>query len=361
MAIQKKATDKERYIETYSRKSLDQLVKSIFKQRLTKKSRILELGSGRGILARLMNSEGYQIKESDVDPRVVRLRRGSGLWDNTTIEVVDAHNIPYPDSYFDAVVGINFLDLPKDLDRVCKEMSRVISLYRPQSMNSKTAGLIILINDEGFRGDNIFKDYLTPETIPFPKFNELSTVDGIVLVKRKDLEHIANKLKEVPKLLFSNITPQEFFLEYIKDPLSMVGYQACSSLLDRFQNSFSLSNHLEIQKVILSENIDCETIDCENILCQRLYQNLVDNNLEILEFGKRESLYTVEIYPVELTLVYDSPTDSYKVPSNAKMLISDGTEHFVDSLDERFGEFDKAKLFPVLKKTFVAIARKVKE
>ncbi len=44
-----------------------------------------------------------------------------------------------------------------------------------------------------------------------------------------------------------------------------------------------------------------------------------------------------------------------------KMLISDGTEHFVDSLDERFGEFDKAKLFPVLKKTFVAIARKVKE
>lgn len=84
--------------------------------------RVLDLGCGNGLLARLLSQQGYDVALTDVmdyrDPAARSL---------PFRPMTDARRIPYPDDSFDTVIAMTVLHhvAPADLDALCAELRRV--------------------------------------------------------------------------------------------------------------------------------------------------------------------------------------------------------------------------------------------
>ena len=84
--------------------------------------RVLDLGCGNGLLARLLSQQGYEVALTDVmdyrDPAAQSL---------PFRPMTDARRIPYPDDSFDTVIAMTVLHhvAPADLEALCAELRRV--------------------------------------------------------------------------------------------------------------------------------------------------------------------------------------------------------------------------------------------
>ncbi|MFP4324107.1 MAG: class I SAM-dependent methyltransferase [Anaerolineales bacterium] len=75
---------------------------------LTPPAEVLDIGTGTGILARLLAPLGYAVLGIDLAPQMIDIARAQadaeGLR-NARFEVADANTLPYPEARFDAVVS----------------------------------------------------------------------------------------------------------------------------------------------------------------------------------------------------------------------------------------------------------------
>lgn len=108
--------------------------------------RVLDVGTGRGVMARALASKGFQVTTVDVDDSMkelsVELGRRAGFGDRIAYWTMDASSLPSPDGHFDAAFMLNalhHLDVPSP---ILDEMIRV----------TKPGGYVVLgdFDDEGF-------------------------------------------------------------------------------------------------------------------------------------------------------------------------------------------------------------------
>ena len=121
------------YVNSPIRYGLQSLVFQWFKNTLQLKphGRILEIGCGRGIGAKMIlkNFTPAQLCLMDFDPAMIeRAQSTVSSNGNTRISfcVGSAENLPFADSYFDAVFGFGFLHHVPDWRRGMSEVARVL-------------------------------------------------------------------------------------------------------------------------------------------------------------------------------------------------------------------------------------------
>jgi ubiquinone/menaquinone biosynthesis C-methylase UbiE len=123
------------FVNSPIRYGLQSLVFQWFKNtlRLKPKGRILEIGCGRGIGARMIlkNFTPEQLCLMDLDQAMIEKAQSVVSSNgNTQVSfcVADAENLPFADSYFDAVFGFGFLHHVPDWRKGLYEVARVLKL-----------------------------------------------------------------------------------------------------------------------------------------------------------------------------------------------------------------------------------------
>jgi ubiquinone/menaquinone biosynthesis C-methylase UbiE len=90
--------------------------------------KILELGCGTGVLWKDLKSSfpNCEIRLSDLSQGMLEKSKENLGEDGFKYEIIDFHNIPYPDKTFDIVISNHNLYHALDLNQVLGEISRVI-------------------------------------------------------------------------------------------------------------------------------------------------------------------------------------------------------------------------------------------
>lgn len=83
-------------------------------------ARVLEVGAGRGLLARGMERLGWDITAVESNPHAVDTRV------TDAVRLMAAESLEFPDSGFDALVSAHTIEHIPDLDRALGEMTRVV-------------------------------------------------------------------------------------------------------------------------------------------------------------------------------------------------------------------------------------------
>jgi ubiquinone/menaquinone biosynthesis C-methylase UbiE len=110
----------------FQRNAIAKRVLNDVKNNISKTSKILDIGAGKGEIRNKLKSNGYNdIISIDVE--------GSG--NNKDIEIYDGHKIPYEDNYFDSCICVYVLhhvlhskELLAEMRRVCK-YNAILLLY----------------------------------------------------------------------------------------------------------------------------------------------------------------------------------------------------------------------------------------
>lgn len=109
--------------------------------------RILEIGCGTGILSEylLRQKSKLNITGIDISPKAIKVaKKKLSRYKNARFEVGDALHIPYPENYFNFVIGNSILHHVQ-LSGVCKEVHRVLRpggqiwFCEPNSLNPQIA------------------------------------------------------------------------------------------------------------------------------------------------------------------------------------------------------------------------------
>jgi ubiquinone/menaquinone biosynthesis C-methylase UbiE/acyl-coenzyme A thioesterase PaaI-like protein len=92
---------------------------------------VLDVGTGRGLLAVALASRGTSVVTVDPDPAdqelAALLAREAGVDARLKIITADAASLPYPDGYFSAAASMDVLHHLADAEPVLKEVVRVLS------------------------------------------------------------------------------------------------------------------------------------------------------------------------------------------------------------------------------------------
>ncbi|MCP5143948.1 MAG: methyltransferase domain-containing protein [Gammaproteobacteria bacterium] len=93
---------------------------AVVRTQLPASASILELGGGTGYQARVLDNWGYAIESIDVEESNYRNDR---LYD---VHTYDGSHLPYPAASFDVIFSSNVLEHVKDLERLDREIRRVL-------------------------------------------------------------------------------------------------------------------------------------------------------------------------------------------------------------------------------------------
>ena len=105
MAWQKKSAGKH-YAEVVDKHIFKELMLPTFIKNLENSVSILEVGSGTGRLTCELLEAGHIVTATDVSESMLAQLKPQK---NLTKQVVDAHNLPYPDESFDGVASLDFM------------------------------------------------------------------------------------------------------------------------------------------------------------------------------------------------------------------------------------------------------------
>ena len=89
-----------------------------------KETRVLDFGCGSGYLMTRLAERGYQSFGLDISDEAVRFGRQQGV---KNIEVIDAHKISFPDSYFNVVLLLDVIEHLEDESWALKEVERILA------------------------------------------------------------------------------------------------------------------------------------------------------------------------------------------------------------------------------------------
>jgi ubiquinone/menaquinone biosynthesis C-methylase UbiE len=123
-------------------------------------SHILEIGCGAGLLAVELAKRKYLVKAIDSSEAMVERARGhateAGMDGSLTVNVGDAHVVPFGTASFDLVIALGVLPWLHSPAAALTEMGRVV----------KPDGFVILTSDNLFRLNHLFDPWFTPLLAP---------------------------------------------------------------------------------------------------------------------------------------------------------------------------------------------------
>lgn len=93
--------------------------------------RVLDLGTGTGVVARLASERwpDAEVIGVDLSPRMIDEARRLATSDRQRFEVADSTALPFPDGHFDAVVMNNMIPFYDEIARVAAEGAHVAIAY----------------------------------------------------------------------------------------------------------------------------------------------------------------------------------------------------------------------------------------
>ena len=94
-------------------------------------ARVLDLGTGTGVVARLASERWPEAEVIGVDlsPRMIEEARRLATSDRQRYEVADSTALPFPDAHFDAVVMNNMIPFFDEIARVAAPGAHVVVSY----------------------------------------------------------------------------------------------------------------------------------------------------------------------------------------------------------------------------------------
>jgi ubiquinone/menaquinone biosynthesis C-methylase UbiE len=124
--------------------------------KLPKHARILEAGSGAGVLTMSMAQRGYHVSAFDSSPAMKELTeqraKKAGLNDLISVSLEDVHNLNFKEQSFDAVVALGVLPWLHSPQKAIGEITRVL----------KPGGYMIVTVDNKLRLNQLFDPRLSP-------------------------------------------------------------------------------------------------------------------------------------------------------------------------------------------------------
>lgn len=109
--------------------------------------KILELGCGPASFPFILVTDGYDVTAVDMRESVIENQRNyiellpEEFKDKIRFDCSLAENLSYPDDYFDVIVGVDFLEHVRDLDRLLIECNRVLRISGRMFFATPTNGI----------------------------------------------------------------------------------------------------------------------------------------------------------------------------------------------------------------------------
>ncbi len=116
--------------------------------------RILDIGCGAGFLTNSLVQEGYKVTGLDTSVESMNIAREYDGLKKVDYVAGDAYKLPFPESSFEVVTCMDFLEHVEDPERVIREASRVLSprgIFVFHTFNRNwLSGLVIIKGVEWF-------------------------------------------------------------------------------------------------------------------------------------------------------------------------------------------------------------------
>lgn len=152
-----------------------------------KGKRVLEIGTGPGVLAKNIANISKEVVATDYSERMINGAKKDGGAENLVFEVADAHELPYMDKDFDVVIIANVLHvIPKpeialkEIDRVLKDEGVLIAPnYIHKTQKSKAKLWYKILKIAGIKFENSWTD---------DEYVEFLNKNGWKVIKKKFLD-----------------------------------------------------------------------------------------------------------------------------------------------------------------------------
>lgn len=153
----------DEFIDKYAKKTYQESFR-LMKLHLSKESRVLEIGTGTGLVAFTIANEVKHITAIDYSEEMIRVANNKLMeseLNNIEFKLSPATGIHYPDQSFDLVIASNIFHLLPEPEKVLSEISRLIvpkgKVILPtfcHGQNLKTKLMSSLMNLSGFKAEN---------------------------------------------------------------------------------------------------------------------------------------------------------------------------------------------------------------
>ena len=100
------------------------LVRTVFREYVGRRERLLEIGSGLGELVLLVPEYEHRIQQTDQGENIVAAHKRE--YPSSNICVANVYDLPFPDASFDVVLGNASFDTFGDLEAALQEVHRVL-------------------------------------------------------------------------------------------------------------------------------------------------------------------------------------------------------------------------------------------
>lgn len=97
---------------------------TILPQSKKKSIKILEIGSGRGVIIKYLREEGYDVVGTEYGAEFIQ--QGKELYGDQGILEMNGEDLRFPDSTFDIVISLDVFEHIPDSDKHLQEVSRVL-------------------------------------------------------------------------------------------------------------------------------------------------------------------------------------------------------------------------------------------
>ncbi len=128
-----------------------------------KNKNLLDLGCGPGIYAKILQRRGAHVFGIDISDKMIEIAKRNNR--NIDFRVGSGYDLPYDSSFFDVAVAALSLEHFADLDRVLKEVNRVMK-RGGTFVFSIGNPVVAATHSAGKRGSSVrvFKNYFTDKT-----------------------------------------------------------------------------------------------------------------------------------------------------------------------------------------------------
>lgn len=102
------------------------VIEAIAKHKPNSNSNILDVGCGAGLFSNPLSNAGHQVTAFDVSVESLEIARQYDKTKRVNYLIADAYEFPFPDSTFDVVCAMDFLEHVDKPEIVISEVSRVL-------------------------------------------------------------------------------------------------------------------------------------------------------------------------------------------------------------------------------------------
>ncbi len=174
------------------------LIYEFIKESLTKDMKVLEVGTGTGLVAREIADHVERIEATDFSEEMIDTAKSDKYPANINFSCADIFDLPFEDNQFDAVIASNVLHIIPEPEKAMQEIRRVLKpnglliaptfLWKELSLFGKIQKFIMLKKNFPLKTDwseETFKSFINDSGFTITKFKMIKSSFGIGCVVAK--------------------------------------------------------------------------------------------------------------------------------------------------------------------------------